>query len=324
MSISAHFGVLFFALIADAIIGDPDWLWRRIAHPVVWIGNIIDGLDTRFNIGSDSATQQRRKGVLSLIFLVVISGAFGLLLHWTFNLHPSGWILETAVVAIFLSGRSLYDHVARVANAFVVSDLAQARIAVSKIVGRDPETLDRAAVCRAAIESLAENFSDGIIAPALWYLIGGLPGLLIYKAVNTADSMIGHKSERHVNFGWAAARLDDLINLPASRFTALLCLVGTAIYKGPVSAKRVIAVITKDAHKHRSPNAGWPEAAFAGSLDIALSGPRIYNGKKNNEPWVNEAGNQNISHSDISNSLRLYIIAMVELGCVIGILSLKF
>ncbi len=319
-----HFTVLFLALIIDAIIGDPDYLWRWTSHPVVWIGDVINQLDERFNRSTDSQKQRRQKGLLALIFLIVLGAVSGLVLQSVINIFVFPWVFEALVVAIFLSGRSLYDHVARVREKLEEANLAAARKAVAHIVGRNPQTLDRSGVARAAIESLAENFSDGIIAPVLWYLIAGLPGLIIYKMVNTADSMIGHKTPRHHDFGRATARFDDAVNLPASRTTALLCIIAIAIHHGPGAAKNAWRSIYRDAASHRSPNAGWPEAAMAGGLDIALSGPRTYEGEISEEVWINESGRKQIDYGDIKAALRLYTTGLIVLTALAGFFAIVF
>ncbi len=321
---SFHFSTLFLALIIDTIIGDPDWLWRKVSHPVVWIGYVISKLDERFNISTDDQTQRQQKGVYALIFLIILGSAFGLLLQFFIEGLTLSWGIEAVVVAIFLSGRSLYDHVARVAVKLENADLSEAREAVAQIVGRNPKTLDQAGVARAAIESLAENFSDGVVAPAFWYLVAGLPGLIVYKMINTADSMIGHKTDRYLDFGKATARLDDLVNLLASRITAILCVIAIAFIHGVGAAKYAWSAIGKDAAKHRSPNAGWPEAAMAGGLDIALSGPRTYEEKSDNEPWINQNGRKKIDHKDIKMALRLYITGLLILAVVVGFYGIIF
>lgn len=321
---SYHFSALFLALIIDAIIGDPDWLWRKNSHPVVWMGNIISKLDERFNLSTDDCDQRRQKGLYALVFLIVLGAAFGLLLQFLIEGLALSWVIEAVVMAIFLSSRSLYDHVARVADKLENSDLAEARVAVGRIVGRNPEMLDRAGVVRAAIESLAENFSDGVVAPALWYLVAGLPGLIAYKMINTADSMIGHKTDRHLDFGRATARFDDFVNLLPSRITALLCIMAFAFHHGFKAARKAWRTIRNDAARHRSPNAGWPEAAMAGGLDIALSGPRSYEGKSDDEPWINENGRKQIDHNEIKAALRLYATGVLILAVVVGFYGIKF
>ncbi|MEP6147395.1 MAG: adenosylcobinamide-phosphate synthase CbiB, partial [Nisaea sp.] len=214
-------GILCLALVFDAVIGDPPALWNRLPHPVVLFGNLIGWGELRWNRSETSIAACRRGGVLLVILLLIAAVLTGWLLHRVLSFVSYGWLLEAVVASVFLAQRSLHDHVAAVARAFETEGLQGARRAVSMIVGRDPEQLDEGGVSRAAIETAAENFSDGVVAPAFWYLLAGLPGLLAYKALNTADSMIGHKNERYLMFGWASARLDDLANLIPARFSAM-------------------------------------------------------------------------------------------------------
>lgn len=235
-------------------------------------------------------------------------------------LHPLGFFVAIALGTTLLAQKSLAQHVEAVAKALDTGGLAAGREAVSKIVGRDPETLDRAAVGRAAIESLAENFSDGVVAPAFWMAIGGLGGGAAYKAANTADSMIGHRTPRHEAFGWAAARLDDLINLPASRLTALLIVAAAALLPS-MDAKGAWRAVWRDAKKHRSPNAGWPEAAMAGALGIALAGPRSYGGVMGDFAYMGEGGRRDVTAADIRRALRLFWLADTLLISTFGIMG---
>lgn len=295
--------LLFAALVADALIGDPDLLWRRWPHPVVLIGKVIGFLDRTLN--RDGLTQERRKlhGVVALVTLVAIGFGLGCAIEYAARLLPFGQILTVTVTAVFLAQKSLYQHIAAVRDGLLNDGLIGGRKAVAMIVGRDPQTLDEAGVSRATIESCAENFSDGVVAPAFWFAVLGLPGLIAYKAVNTADSMIGHKTERHQAFGWASARFDDLVNLPASRLSGLLIVLVAPLAGGsPLTALRTILL---DASKHRSPNAGWPEAAMAGALDIALAGPRSYPGYTVEDPFLNANGRQSANARDISRALNL-------------------
>lgn len=306
--------LLLAALALDAAVGDPDWLWRRLPHPVAIIGTVIGVLDHRLNRSTDSELQRRRMGIFVALLIGAGAGTIGWLLSCVLAYVPLGWFGEVVIIGVLLSQRSLYDHVAAVAQASREGGLVAARTAVSRIVGRDPEQLDEAAVSRAAIESLAENFSDGIVAPAFWYAIAGLPGILAYKAINTADSMIGHKTERHRNFGWASARIDDLVNLPASRLSALF-LVLAALPRG--SAANSCRSVWRDARQHRSPNAGWPEAAMAGALGIALAGPRVYGGKQVEDVWMNGGGRIQAEPSDIDYALRLFVGAcLIQAGTI--------
>jgi adenosylcobinamide-phosphate synthase len=233
---------------------------------------------------------------------------------------PAGNILLALIASIFIAQRSLYQHVAEVRAAFAEGGLTEARDAVAMIVGRDPEQLDEAGVCRAAIESCAENFSDGVVAPVFWLALLGLPGLIAYKAINTADSMIGHRTERHASFGWASARLDDLVNLVPARLSALLLAVAAPIAGGSIG--KSLAIVRRDASKHRSPNAGWPESAMAGALGLALAGPRRYAGHMVDDPFLNAEANRQAVPDDIGRALDLYTAACVIEAAIYAALAL--
>lgn len=265
-------GVLAAAMLVDAVLGEPRWLWSRVPHPAVLMGRAVQWCDDRFNHGAD----RQRKGVAAIALLVGGAMAIGLLLTL---LGPAVAILVTAVL---LAQKSLVEHVEAVADALRLSVL-DGRMAVSHIVSRDTAQMQEPDIARAAIESAAENLSDGVIAPAFWFLVGGLPGILIYKTVNTADSMIGYRTERYEDFGWAAARLDDVLNWIPARLTALLIAVSARLLSG-------WGAIRDDARLHRSPNAGWPEAAMARVLNVALAGPRSYDGALRDLPFVHEDG----------------------------------
>jgi adenosylcobinamide-phosphate synthase len=297
--------LLPFALALDAVLGDPDWLWRRAPHPVVLMGRLIGWLDRALNRGTDRA--KRLAGVAALVLLVVAAGATGAALRWLCAQHPVGVVFEVLAVSVLLAQRSLCDHVRRVYAAFGDGGLAAARQAVSKIVGRDPDALDASGVCRAAIETTAENFSDGVVAPAFWYLVAGLPGIAIYKAVNTADSMIGHRNALYRAFGWASARLDDALNVLPARLSGLLTVLAAPLVGG--SMRNAWQVMLRDAHLHRSPNAGWPEAATAGALGIAIAGPRVYATGPVSDLFVNDAGRKLLHPEDIADALRLFVAA---------------
>jgi adenosylcobinamide-phosphate synthase len=303
------FFIVIAALAFDALIGDPDWLWRRMGHPVALIGALIGVLDRRFN--REDLPQQRRKssGIACTAAMVVLSVAAGVLVQTTVRQLPMGNLAVALIASIFIAQRSLYEHVARVRRAFVEGGLANARKAVAMIVGRDPEQLDEAGVCRAAIESCAENFSDGVVAPAFWLALLGLPGLIAYKTINTADSMIGHRSERYESFGWAAARLDDLVNLVPARLSALLLASVAPIAGG--TAGTSLRVVKRDAIKHRSPNAGWPESAMAGALGVALAGPRRYATHVAEDPFLNAGATSQVAPDDLGRALDLYAAACV-------------
>ena len=312
--------VLLLALVIDALVGDPDWLWRRVPHPVVLFGRTIDRLDAALNNTSWSDGERRAAGVLAVVVLVVGAGVVGWLIARALLVAPFGWVLEAVVASAFIAQRSLYDHVARVQQAFASGGLEAARRAVSAIVGRDPQALDEAGVCRAAIETTAENFSDGVVAPVFWFALLGLPGLMAYKAINTADSMIGHLTERHRAFGWAAARLDDLVNLVPARQSALLLAIAAPVVGG--SFMRSLRIALDDARKHRSPNAGWPESAMAAALGLALAGPRVYPERVVDDPFINAAGRKGAAPADIGRALRLLVAGCVVEGAVYAALAL--
>lgn len=306
----------FLSLLIEILVGYPDRLVRAVGHPVIWIGKLIDLLDHGLNRPLDAPARRRAFGVLSLCLLIAVTGAIAVAIQHLLLQVILGTVLVAVLASTLLAQRSLATHVAAVALALETGGLAEGRKAVSMIVGRDPERLDEPAVCRAAIESLAENFSDGVVAPAFWLTVGGLPGAVVYKAVNTADSMIGHKNERHGAFGWASARFDDLINLPAARLTALLVVVAAAMLPGanPLESWRAVR---RDAGHHRSPNAGWPEAAFAGALGLSIAGPRHYGGVLTADAPMGR-GRREATPADIRRALRLYWVADALLVALIG------
>ncbi|WP_420415199.1 adenosylcobinamide-phosphate synthase CbiB [Roseibium sp.] len=314
--------LLIAALILDAVIGDPDWLWRRLPHPVVWIGKVICGLDTALNRPAWSAATRRTMGILTLSILVTGGIVFGLVLQQVATTLAFGDLLVVLIAAVFLAQKSLYQHVAAVRDGLRDNGLEGGRKAVAMIVGRDPKSLDEAGVSRAAIESCAENYSDGIVAPLFWFALIGLPGLIAYKAVNTADSMIGHKNEKYSDFGWASARFDDVINLPASRLAGVFLALAAPLAGG--SILKSFKAILNDAKKHRSPNAGWPEAAMAGALGLALAGPRKYPGYTVDDPYMNANGRREANAQDISRSLILLLGAFGLEALLVLILAFAF
>ncbi|MCB8838645.1 adenosylcobinamide-phosphate synthase CbiB [Aurantimonas sp. VKM B-3413] len=300
--------ILLAGTLIDRLVGDPDWLWRRTTHPIVLIGRFIDILDRGLNRPDIPEAGRRRNGFLAIGFLVAAAlVAGGLISAVSRALGPLGWCVEALIVAIFLAQKSLIDHVRAVETALADGGLVAGRRAVSMIVGRDPDQLDEAGVCRAAIESLAENASDGFVAPFLWYLLLGLPGLLAYKTINTADSMIGHMSERHRAFGFAAARLDDWVNWPASRLAALLIAVAHGLSRFDFRAIGLVwKIVRRDAPSHRSPNAGWPEAAVAAAIDVALGGPRRYGALIVDAPPIHRDGRRAATPQDIGRAIALF------------------
>ncbi len=300
------FGSAALALIIERFTGYPQAIHSRISHPVVWAGRLIDYLDQRLNKPGVSPFEGRMRGVAALSILVV--AAFfpayvmaDMLANWRL-----GWVVEALLATSLIAQRSLKDHVVAVYDGLGRS-LAEGRKAVSMIVGRDPALLDQSGVSRAALESLAENSSDGIVAPVLWYALLGLPGIAVYKAINTADSMIGHKNKKYQWFGWASARLDDVVNLPASRLTGLLFAISK-----PSRVQEIVAVMRRDAPKHQSPNAGWPEAAMAAALGIRLGGPRSYQGETVDLPWMGE-GRTELTRADIKTGVWLMQKAMLSM-----------
>jgi adenosylcobinamide-phosphate synthase len=311
---------LLIAIVIDALYGDPVALYRKLPHPIVVIGHAIGWADRLFNRESDAPRRRRNAGIALVIVLVALALLIGSLIQALLLSLPFGWLWLGLVMSAFIAQRSLYGHVADVARAIEVSGLEGGRLAVSKIVGRDPNRLDRGGVSRAAIESLAENFSDAVVAPVFWAVLLGLPGLIAYKTINTADSMIGHRSPRHRDFGWAAARLDDVVNWPAARLSALLMVLGALLLPG-ADAPQAFSATLRDARRHRSPNAGWPEAALAGALGFALNGPRAYHGVHSEEPWTNESGRKLLDAPDIWQALRLYLRACLLLGSGVAALA---
>jgi adenosylcobinamide-phosphate synthase len=310
-----HLCLAALALILEALLGYPPWLLRRIGHPVIWIGALIAWADRRMNRDTMPEARRRLNGVGALLLVLGAAVLPALLIeaHARAAL-PELWalILLALLASSLLAQRSLIAHVGAVADALDHEGLTGGRQAVARIVGRDPETLDEAGVARAAIESLAENFADGVVAPAFWCALAGLPGLAAHKAVNTADSMIGHLSPRHRAFGWAAAKLDDLVNLPAARLAALW-LVLAALLHPRADGRAAWRLAWRDHARHRSPNAGWPEAAMAGALGLRLAGPRAYGGARLEEPWLGD-GRAEADAADIRAAL-----ALCRLACAIEI-----
>jgi adenosylcobinamide-phosphate synthase len=298
---------LSIALVIDRVIGDPNWLWSKIPHPVVLFGKAIAFFEAQLNGKRLDDRARRSYGILTILALLLASMLGGWMVHSGLAaLGLFGTAVEILIVAVLLAQKSLSDHVAAVAKGLRQGGIDGGRQAVSMVVGRDPQSLDQPAVCRAAIETLAENFSDGVIAPALYYAVFGLAGLFAYKMLNTADSMIGHKTPRYRHFGWASARLDDLANWPAARLSALLIAAGAWIERGLKAAGRSLHVALTDHGLHRSPNSGWPESAMAGAIDVALAGPRIYAGERVQEPLQNAPGRRLIGAAEIDAALAVY------------------
>ncbi|MBS0123998.1 adenosylcobinamide-phosphate synthase CbiB [Thetidibacter halocola] len=306
--------MMLAGVLIDAAIGWPDRIHARIGHPVTWLGALITALEARLNDGPRAT--RLRNGALTTALVVLAAALPAWLLQM---LLPAGWagILLGGILAWpLIAVRSMHDHVAAVARPLLAGDLMEARRAVSMIVGRDPQRLDRAGVARAALESLAENTSDGIVAPVFWGVLLGLPGIAAYKAINTLDSMIGHRNERFEAFGKVSARLDDVVNWPPARLTGLLFALSA-----PARMTKALRVMASDAHRHRSPNAGWPEGAMAGALGVRLSGPRIYGQTIADEPYLNATA-PDPQPRDLQRGLSLYSRAMALMALALAALAL--
>jgi adenosylcobinamide-phosphate synthase len=309
----------FIAMLIELCVGYPLALHRAIGHPVTWIGRLIAWLDRTLNRETATAQTRRAAGIAAILILLAVVAVLAFLVQSAWLRLPFGILPAALVASTLVAQRSLHCHVADVAAALETGGVAAARQAVGQIVGRDTDTLNAAGVARAAIESLAENFSDAVVAPVFWLAIGGLPGAALYKAINAADSMIGHRTPRHEAFGWAAARLDDLVNLPASRLSALL-LVAAAALSGN-EAGTAWRAVRRDAGKHRSPNAGYPEAAMAGALGLSLAGPRVYGGARVEDAFMGE-GRREADAADIRRALALYRTTDAILIVLLGVLTL--
>ncbi|ABI75604.1 cobalamin biosynthesis protein CobD [Hyphomonas neptunium ATCC 15444] len=299
----------------EAVFGWPNWLYWRVRHPVVWLGVLIGWLEQGLNRQAFSHWVRYMFGGFTSLLAVTLATWLAVLLVHSLPDGWTGYVVQAAIASSLLASRSLYQHVAAVAVPLSVGDQSAARKAVSLIVGRDPSRLDEAGIARASIESLAENASDGVIAPLFWGALFGIPGLVAYKTINTLDSIIGHRNERYEAFGGFAARLDDVANLIPARMTGLFVVIASMRFSA-------LAIVVRDARKHRSPNAGWPEAAMAGALGIRLSGPRIYGDRCSEEPWLNPEA-RDPGASDIQRALRLYILALALVGLtLIGVVLL--
>jgi adenosylcobinamide-phosphate synthase len=306
-------------MVIELCAGYPHALLRAIGHPVTWIGHLIAALDRLLNRDTADGYWRRGAGIVAILLLVGIVGAIAFIVERELLLLPFGLIAVAVVASTLIAQRSLHRHVADVADALERDGLTAGRVAVAKIVGRDTDALDAAGVARAAVESLSENFSDAVVAPVFWMAIAGLPGAALYKAINTADSVIGHRTPRHEAFGWAAARLDDLVNLPASRLSALLLVAAAALNKNASPAAAWRAVV-RDASRHRSPNAGYPEAAMAGALGLSLAGPRVYGGVKIDDATMGD-GRRNATAADIRRALTLYRYADAILIALVALIA---
>ncbi|MDD9903636.1 MAG: adenosylcobinamide-phosphate synthase CbiB [Rhodospirillaceae bacterium] len=298
------FVLLFLALLIDAVVGDMRWFFRLVPHPIVLVGRLIGFLDDKLNRSKRGKAALLIRGCIVTVLVTGLAAALGYLCTRIAGSVPYGEAFELFLIVVLVAQRSLYDHGHAVSSALKRDGVEAGRAAVSHIVGRDTTSLDEHGVARGAIESLAENFADGVVAPAFWYLILGLPGLFAYKAINTLDSMIGYKSERYRHFGMVAARLDDAVNLIPARLSAIFLVFAGAVTP-TASPARATRIVWRDAGKHDSPNAGWPEAAMAGALDRALGGPRTYLGGVEKSEWIGD-GDARATVRDIDRALLLY------------------
>lgn len=310
--------LLLAALALEAAFGEARGPFARVPHPVRLIGALIGLCDRKLNDRRVSARARCRRGVLTLAIVATAAAVVGTIVMVLARSLPCGWVLELLLVVSLLAQRSLYRHVRAVAVGLGQS-LDAGRAAVAHIVGRDVSRLDRAGVARAAIELCAENFSDAVVAPVFWYVLLGLPGLLVYKAVNTLDSMIGHRSPKYLAFGMASARLDDVLNLVPARLAGLYIAVAAAA-DADAESGRAWRTMRKDAKKHRSPNAGWPEAAMAGALGLALAGPRKYHMVTIDDPWLGDGSPTEAAAADIWHALDLFRLACVVNALVVALL----
>ncbi|PPR74407.1 MAG: Cobalamin biosynthesis protein CobD [Alphaproteobacteria bacterium MarineAlpha3_Bin2] len=311
--------LLLMALLVEAYIGEARRVFKIVRHPVKIIGDVIAFFERKLNRESRSQADRAIRGALVVVFLCGAAFAIGWGVSWLSLNHAFGWIIEFAGIVMLLSARSLYDHVSDVAKG-LRQNVAEGRRAVAHIVGRDPDSLNGAGVARAGIESLAENFGDGLIAPVFWYVLFGFPGLLVYKTVNTMDSMIGYRSPRYRAFGMTAARLDDALNFIPARLAGLF-FVFAAAFVPTAKPWGALRIMLRDSKYHRSFNAGWPEGAMAGALGLKLSGPRQYPGTTVNDPWIGD-GVADATAKDISRALYLYFVACLINGVWVAAIAM--
>lgn len=312
--------LLALALVLDAALGDMEWLFRHIPHPVVLIGWLISLLDRKLNRRGEAAKLVR--GAIVVVIVVSVSAGCGWAVHYFAETVPHGWLAELALAGVLLAQRGLYVHVRDVAVDLAQGGVVAGRVAVGKIVGRNASTLDEPGISRAAIETLAENFADGVVAPVFWYGLFGLPGMCAYKAINTLDSMIGYKSPQYRSFGMVAARLDDVANWIPARLSGGLIVLAAA-FAPACRPTRALRVFCRDAGNHDSPNAGWPEAAMAGALGLALGGPRDYPGGVTKSQWIGDGdGHRSAKADDIRRALAVFTVACLLNGLVVAYLAL--
>lgn len=310
--------VALVATVFERLFGYPQRLVALIGHPVIWMGFLIGKGEAAFNVPEWDFATRRRMGVVVLVAVLAITFAVAMVLTYGLRSFAFGWVVEGVIASSLLAQKGLRDAVLAVVGPLRAGDIVGARVAVSQIVGRDTAALDEAEISRAAIETLAENASDGVVAPLFYLALFGLPGAALYKAINTADSMIGHRSERYAAFGWAAAKLDDVVNFIPARLTGTL-FAGLAALLPGASAGDGFTAMLRDAKKHPSPNAGWPESAMAGALGFGLGGPRAYKGDVLDLPRMGD-GRRDLGAGDIGMAVRLYDRLLWALLAVLAVL----
>ncbi len=317
--------ILLIALVFDWYFGEPEALWSRLPHPIVLFGKAVSFADKKLNKSKDSDQEQYKKGAVAISLLILLALFVSFFIQGIMNFFgPLGIILEIFIVFVLLAQKSLADHVEAVADGLKEDELKGGQNAVGMIVGRDPSSLDKSGVSRAAIESLAENFSDGVVAPAFWYAVFGLPGIIVYKMINTADSMIAYRNEKYLWFGRVAAQIDDLANWLPARLSAVFIALGSGMLNGIAAFKNAMIVALRDSGLHRSPNAGWPEAAMAGGADFALGGPRIYADETVQQAYLNSSGKKDLEAKDIKHSIQVFALACFSLWFFTGVLAVLF
>ena len=313
--------LILFAMLIEAYVGEARMVFSRLRHPVAIIGGLVEALDRKLNRETRSAGDRAVRGLLVVLIIGGGAGTVGWAVAWLTINHDFGWIVEIVLLSVLMAQRGLFDRVRAVGVALKGGGLEQARQAVGHIVGRDPQQLDEHGVARGAIESAAENFCDAVVAPVFWYVLFGLPGLMVQKAVNTMDSMIGFTTPRHRAFGMAAARLDDALNFFPARISGVVIALA-ALFVPTANVGRAFKVMLSDAGKHRSLNAGWPEGAMAGALDLALGGPRSDQGRVAPDPWIGD-GRARANHRDIRRALYMFTVAcLINAGLVAGLILL--
>jgi adenosylcobinamide-phosphate synthase len=314
--------LILVSLTVEAVVGSMPFLFRIVPHPVVIAGGLVGLLERRLNRESRSEKARLVRGFLVVAVMVALAAGAGYAIAGITHDIAHGWWIEVFFVVTLVAQRSLYTHVRKVGLALQTEGLSAGRSAVSHIVGRDPDSLDEHGVARAAVESCAENFSDGVVAPVFWCALLGLPGLFAYKTVNTMDSMIGHKTKRYLSFGMTAAKLDDVMNFIPARLAGMI-LVAAAFFVPTANPGRAIGTMLHDARNHSSPNAGWPEGAVAGALDLSLAGPRHYGGKMVKDPWIGN-GRARLTVQDIHRTLFLYATAcLIQAGIIATLLMTR-